>query len=366
MRLFAHDSTSDVLHSVAARSLADDAGAKPYILRALTDLFVMRPVHTRDEIHQFEEIAHRLLNEASRSEVDHAAEALCHHPDAPAEVLDRLASRGALKLLAECRRLSTQVLQNAASLGPTTAAVAVARRGDLDAATIALLAARPEIDVLRALVANDMAPLTTERLPALAERARGDAELAGALVARLPHRPETLPLFLAASPRSRKVMIARAVESAGAEHPAAQALEHRNMNALRRIEAIVAENAKADFIGAFAEACHCGPAQARAIVEDATGEALALALRAIGCDLALAGAALDMLGRGAEKHLLARLMQDTPMNAARRILEAIVTRAPRARHVTMLDQTARDSAGRAMPNDARTAPHRSADSRLQA
>ena len=91
MRPFAQDPTSDDLHHLAARGLSEAGGPRPLLLRVLTDLFVMRPIHSYEESRQFAEIAHRLMADATQAECDHTASVLCHHPAAPPDLLDRIA-----------------------------------------------------------------------------------------------------------------------------------------------------------------------------------------------------------------------------------------------------------------------------------
>jgi uncharacterized protein (DUF2336 family) len=361
MRLFAKDLpssalTSDALHHLAAHGLSDARGGKPLLLRVLTDLFVMRATHTSEETRQFAEIARRLVSNATQDECDHAARVLCHHEAAPPDVLDLLAMRGgvgALKLIAECRALSTAILHDAAATGDAAVAVALAQRPDLNSSMIAELAARDDIDVLRTLAHNEAAPLSAPILQGLVARARKDSELAQALVARLPHRPETLALFMTADARQRALMIARARESAGEVEPPSYALEHGAETALRRIEAIALEGAQDDFAAALADACHCDIEQARAIVADTGGEPLAVTLRALGLRpeivtrifLFVDPQISHSYGRVSALACLATALSQ---DVAKRILDAMTGRVvTSARHATLHDQTARLSSARA-------------------
>ena len=325
MRLFAQDPTSEDLHQLAARGMSEAGGPKPLLLRVLTDLFVMRPVHTREESRQFAEIAHRLIADATAAECDHAAHVLCRHPAAPPDLLDRLAQRGgagALELFGRCRALSTPILQEAAAFGDAAVAKALAGRDDLDANMIAALAAR------------------------------ADADLAQALAARLPHRAETLALFLMADAPQRHAMIARARESAGETSALSTALEHGADTALRRLEATAVEGAQEEFAAALAEACRCDLSLACALIADPGGEPLTIALRALGLRPELA-TRLVLLSDPHLSHAqgrasaLARLASGLSQDVAKRILDAIAGRvAPTLRHATLHDQTARLSSAR--------------------
>jgi uncharacterized protein (DUF2336 family) len=260
---------------------------------------------------------------------------------------------GALKLIAECRALSTAILHDAAATGDAAVAVALAQRPDLNSSMIAELAARDDIDVLRTLAHNEAAPLSAPILQGLVARARKDSELAQALVARLPHRPETLALFMTADARQRALMIARARESAGEVEPPSYALEHGAETALRRIEAIALEGAQDDFAAALADACHCDIEQARAIVADTGGEPLAVTLRALGLRpeivtrifLFVDPQISHSYGRVSALACLATALSQ---DVAKRILDAMTGRVvTSARHATLHDQTARLSSARA-------------------
>ena len=289
MRLFAQDLTTDTLQHIAARGLSEAGGPKPLLLRVLVDLFVRRPSHSDDEIQHFAEIAHSILPCATRAEIDHAAERLCMHPAAPGELVDLLASRGgegALLLLAKCRRLSTSVLQNAAVAGPPEAACAVAGRDDLDAATIDLLAARPESAISLALVENKCAPLPAPLLTQLVNRARHDTPLARALCRRMPHRAETLGLFLQASRSDRLLMMTAARMRADEENGLLQEPEHDEQTNLGKLVTASAST-PASFADLLAQALGCAPDMAERITQDRGGEPLLVVLRALGADAAL-------------------------------------------------------------------------------
>jgi uncharacterized protein (DUF2336 family) len=355
MRLFAPNPTSDALHRLAARGLSEAAGDKPLLLRVLTDLFVMRPTHSADEIRQFAEIALRLLPEATAAECEHAATALCDHLSAPTGLMDRLAQRfgdGALQLYARCRALSTNVLEYAAAAGDEAVGVALAGRSDLGPGLISMLASREEIAVLRALARNSAAPLAGSALTTLIARARSDFELAFELIARAPHRPETLALFMHADNRRRAMMIARTRENAGETEPLSQALEHGAETTLRRLEAIALEGARDEFAEALATACRCSEDLARAIVADLGGEPLTIALRSLGLRaetvtrifLSVDPQVAHVQGRVSA---LARLAESLSQDVAKRIFDAMSGRQPTTtRHVTLHDQTARLSTAR--------------------
>lgn len=287
MRLFAQDLTTDTLQHIAARGLSEAGGPKPLLLRVLVDLFVTRPSHHDDEIQHFAEIAHSILPSATRPEVDHAAMRLCTHPAAPGELVDLLAAsggEGAVLLFEKCRRLSTPVLHKGAASGQLPAALAIAGRPDLDTATIDLLVARPEREIALALAANELAPLATDVLAILAERARDNLDLARHLTHRLPHRGECLGLFHLAMRTDRLLMLASARARLGEENGSSQALEHGAETALRKLEAAAQDHAQA-FVAELSATLSYPPDMAAKWAEDKSGELLVVALRALGADL---------------------------------------------------------------------------------
>jgi len=298
MRLFAQDLTTDTLQHIAARGLSEAGGPKPLLLRVLVDLFVRRPSHSEDEIQHFAEIAHTILPSATRAEIDHAAMRLCTHPAAPGELLDLLATRaneGAVLLFEKCRRLSTTVLQNAAASAPLAAARAIATRDDLDPATIDFLVARPEREIWVALIENEYAPLGAEILSAMVARAQSDAQLAQAICRRLPHRAEVLGLFLHATRTDRLLMIASARSRMGQSDTQATALD---ANVAAKLETAARTSAKA-FAECLAQSLHLSEELAHSIAQDQGGEALIIALRALGLDAdTIASLSRDDLSEG--------------------------------------------------------------------
>ena len=284
MRLFAQDLTTDTLQHIAARGLSEAGGPKPLLLRVLVDLFVRRPSHSDDEIQHFAEIAYTVLPGATADEIDHAATRLARHPAAPGELLDLLATRareGARDLLAQSRRLSTPVLHAAAAQGCANSALALASRDDLDGPTIDLLMARPEPELHLRLVQNPSAPFGTH-IPALVAQAQFFPPLAQALCARLPHRAECWPLFLEAPRRERLIMLGAVRQHLGIQDStAAQTLETLSQTALRRLDAAAQDTMDA-FIETLADVLPCAQDLAQRITQDAGGEPLTLALRALG------------------------------------------------------------------------------------
>ncbi|MDB5649448.1 MAG: hypothetical protein JWL62_968 [Hyphomicrobiales bacterium] len=357
MRPFAHDFMSDALQKLAAGGLNEDGATRPVLLRVLTDLFVMRPMHTQDELRQFLEIAMRVVGDAGDAEIEHVARQLCDHQDAPVALIDRLIERGgpgALLLLARCRHVSTLAIDTAALLGTREAAMAIAQRSDLDPALVKTLAMRGESEVLHVLAANETAPIGSDALKVMVEQGRTDHDLAALLCARMPHHAEVASLFLQATSKQRAVMIAQAKRAAGEENIKVDWAEPARTADARRIEAAALERDNAAFIAALTDACQCEEATMRAIVADRGGEPLAIALRAVGLSATIATriflfADENISHSFGKVSMLTRLAATISQEVAEQILRAMVgspSRQMRGQHVPVLDQTARPLAGR--------------------
>jgi len=81
-------SSSDVLTELDDRPGADMTAR---LLLALTALYVQRPTHTAEEQQQYIELALRLIDKVEAATQAAVARILQQHPDAPAEVVERLA-----------------------------------------------------------------------------------------------------------------------------------------------------------------------------------------------------------------------------------------------------------------------------------
>ncbi|MBE7220836.1 MAG: DUF2336 domain-containing protein, partial [Caulobacteraceae bacterium] len=202
-----------------------DVNIRPVLLRVLVDLFVSRPSHSDDALVQFEEMASRLLDEADGAARLLAAEKLAAHSQAPSALLKKLlADRDATADVILARAtLDPHTLQSAAALGTTAMAAAVARRPDLDAATVRALAERPEPEVVAALADNPEAPIDIGLQRYLVRRARDNALLAARLLKRGGDPLELAALFLTAD-RDGRAAILMALRRQELGRPAAEPL----------------------------------------------------------------------------------------------------------------------------------------------
>jgi hypothetical protein len=96
----ANSHNSDILTGLADRP-GPDMTAR--LLLALTALYVERPAHTPQEQQQYAELALRLIGKVDDATRAAAAGILRRHPDAPAEILERLGNRPAPSRADEAR-----------------------------------------------------------------------------------------------------------------------------------------------------------------------------------------------------------------------------------------------------------------------
>jgi uncharacterized protein (DUF2336 family) len=317
-------------HGRSERQQADAA-----VLRAIVDQFVARPLHRQTDLDQFERLACGLVELVDAEAVADCACDLCRHPETPQGVVAALLEKGgrAARIVMELAPgLHPGLVRVTAEQGPAELATALARRAALDRKIVAILASRGESEVLCALAANRGAHLDQAARRALAHRGRDDLTLARILLDRNDLSLDAEPLFLAADARERRAIVleasARALAAGGPEsiaRPPAQIVARIGECALTR-----------DFEGladSLAEGLDCRKARARALLVDAGGEALALALLALGVD---EDAAIRIF-LGAERaapdvvrvRALVALMRSTPPRAAQRLVAAM-TGAARA------------------------------------
>jgi uncharacterized protein (DUF2336 family) len=165
-------------------------------------------------------------------------------------------------------------------------AIAVAKRKNLDPHIVKALASNDDVLVLVALASNESARLEGPSLFDLLRRARrlaeqeGDRRLADALLERGRIGPEHAALFLCAQP-NRRIEILLAVQRSQLGRSSGSSPPMRSTS-LDDLELAAVARQPERFVSLLAEALDCSQEFARAIVHDATGEPLAVALTALG------------------------------------------------------------------------------------
>ena len=202
----------------------------------------------------------------------------------------------------------------------------------LDRDDIAATLRRGDLDAVIALAGDASARLRTEQIEALVARARtlaeaGDVRLARALLARGPVRLEHAPLFLEADAEQRLSLLL-AVQRAELG---------RNGAAPRTLDPALAEplefaaiaGKRTEFAEALAGALGVSPAVAARLAADPGGEALVVALAALGAPRDLGVRVLtardlsESAGAFPRLHALARLAGQLSVPAARRLISAL-------------------------------------------
>jgi uncharacterized protein (DUF2336 family) len=267
----------------------DDDDMKPVMMRALTDLFTSRPHHTAEEIAQFEEFGARLLDKVDAGTLAIVARKLAPYPLTPQPIIENLLERGgsaAATTLELAPQIERRRLIAAVAQGCVDSAVAVARRADIDDEIVTALCERPDIESLRALAENvavTLAPTETRRLLA---RARDDAALARAMLRRnIPGR-DAAPLFLHAD-KAMRAEILRCARAAGLGAIGCVGDESLSPT-LAEIERYARDQDWSRFAFRLAMALALRIEDVRRVMGDASGEALAVALAAIGAPPSMA------------------------------------------------------------------------------
>lgn len=342
-----------------------DVNIRPVLLRVLVDLFISRPSHSSDALVQFEEMASRLLDEADGAARLLAAEKLAAHRQTPAALLKKLlADRDAVAdVILSRATLDPHTLQSAAALGTTARAAAVARRSDLDAATVRALAERPEPEVVTALADNTEAPIDIGLQRYLVRRGRDNAVLAARLLKRGGDPLELAALFLTAD-RDGRAAILMALRRQELGRPAAEPLPTAD-TARRQIERVALLPGQDGLDLVLCAALGLPAPVVERILDDVGGEPLAVALAALGVSSELA-ARVFILGNPAIGRSyplvrsLAGLVETLPVGAARRILaslggDTLPSRRPAASEAAAGSERGR-SAGAAHRAEPRPAP----------
>jgi uncharacterized protein (DUF2336 family) len=307
------------------------------LLGAVVDQFVGRPAHPVGDVRQFEQLALGLIDIVDCDAAARILRPLALHPEAPQSIFDRLLAKGgacAALALQFSPTLARTALMAAARGAEPALACAAARRCDLGRDIVEALLQRGEAGTLRALAANSTLRLDMAARRVLAEAARDDLALARLLLDRDDFGGEADGLFLAATRPERAEIILNAcrrallsgrIESAVAEPALAT-----------QLDAAARRGDRAGMAGILAAALACREDRADALLADARGEPMALALAALGVDadaaarifLNAAWAFADGTGRARPMSALVRAV---PQRAALEIVAAITGAAPEAR-----------------------------------
>jgi len=285
---------------------SDDRRRDESLLETIVAQFVAREAHPAPDIRQFEELALGLIDRVEAAAALRLTTPLCGHPDTPPGILSRR------RELAGGRGKS-EPETNASEPPPWRDAVA------------SRLSAR-DLSILRERAADLTVKFDPAACAALVRAARDDRALARILLDRDDLDIDPAPLFLAATRLERLAIVLEACRAAvvggcGAAIPA-------DPSFVARFERAAINRDRAAMAAMVADALECNPVRARDIVDDRSGEALALLLVTLGFDVA-SGARIFLCSDRAISHNAQRvqklmaLMRATPQAAAAAVVAAI-------------------------------------------
>jgi uncharacterized protein (DUF2336 family) len=277
--------TPPELQGLLAIAREEGLDMKPVLLRVLTDLYVSAPVHSPEEVAQFREIAGTMIAGTDTDTALIVACKLCDYPNTPVEVGEALLARqddASRIVLADAPWLPRRHAIDTAAGPDRILAAAVAARADLDPELARLLLNRddPLIDVT--LAANTAAAFPRDVIDELLARSREEGALAAALLSRTDLAgADRAVRYLDADKAGRRAIIEEAERHA--------ALTGRHLPNKAAPDDVIVPLEKAAMAGdqqAFrailALALGVTPQKADRLLTDRSGEALALALVALG------------------------------------------------------------------------------------
>ncbi len=333
-----------------AAAEADGIDARMVLARVLTDLFVGRILHTRDELVQFEALVEPLIRIVDTRTAVAVADKLARHAETPRGVIEALLARedeASFAVLREAAMLDQRTLDILAERGSGRVAAAIASRDAIAEATARILVYRDEVPTDFALAQKPRRDLPADVLSLLCARARGNVELAKLMLARssLAFR-ERCALFLEAEPQERAAIAAEAARRGFLTRGRPSPFARRD-----RDEAVLAlaGQGKEKLAEALVGWLSLSFDDARGIVDDPTGEALVLALRACGARPEPIATLLLRRGlhlsRSVERIFsLERLARETSVAAAAMIVEAFAQIKPRPPRYLAGQRPAREAA----------------------
>jgi uncharacterized protein (DUF2336 family) len=298
------------------------------VLRVATDLFCQAPTHAPADIARYTDLALALLDQVDAATRNAVAEKLSRLPDAPEKVLRRLLDDADISVSSTVLEHSSALkLENLtgflAQCGAGEAA-AVARRTDIDAETVRMLAGHASILVAEALLENRALSFDANAAHLLVARAAGEPSLLklifdhpglhpAELAPLYPKAPENVRFNIRAAlaERTPRLFPPVAFESIAALSDAVTTLERDRIAA------------------ALAKALNLDPAGALRLLKDPTGEVFAMALGATGIKRAPAINLLLILAPESVRLSVERLFaaadvhEATPRHVAREIVAAV-------------------------------------------
>lgn len=267
------------LSGLARLACTGAAEARPALLRVQTRLFLDAAPHSHEDVETFATLACGLIPLVDPDTRAVVARALAPHPAAPRAVLEALLHSGgaaAAAVVAAMPALPQEWRESVLASGEPSLLVALATRPDLPAAVVRELAARADDAVMLALARNSALAVPDDVLRDLVVRARRNAPLAEALLARsdLP-AIDAAALLPLAPPARRKEILARL---AGQARVAPRRTRPAGSAVARALLDHAARRDKLGFGVLIAKAIGLDADVAARVLTDPSGELLALSL----------------------------------------------------------------------------------------
>jgi uncharacterized protein (DUF2336 family) len=308
--------------------LSDEEGHDPRstLLRVVTDMFVESPSGlTLSDLERYADLALPLLDVADTPTRLSVAARLCAFADTPARVMERLLLDSDPQVVDEVIRRSCQISrQELLSLclqGRDRHVVAVARRHDLDAAMVRVMAQHENMDVVSTLLGNNNAPLDSDVTRLLVSRAASHPVLAELLLRRTDVPCLWLAALYAQGDNNARARLRDKVgeESGQPELPIP-------VNSFEALHKAAVKRDKEGLSLALARMLRLDPAGMEAIFNEKSGELLAMALVAAGCEPSsiadvMRFAAIRNDDQSIEKAM--EIAMGTSRKSARRIVSAV-------------------------------------------
>ena len=357
---FLRDLTLQDFPFLTSLALSESAGDRRIWLRVASDHFVAAEPDDPQAVEAFAEMMASQLEAADPATRVDIARKLAPCARAPLRLLVKLQALGpeiSDFVLEHAVAYSELELKQAIARGAREA-IAVAKRNPLSPALANLLTFHDDPDVLVALAHNAFAELEMAAMLQLLRRARsraeerGDLRLAEALLERRPVRADYALLFLFARPDQRVEILLAAQRMQLGRPPGSP--PSPSSAVLDELELTAVSRQPARFVATLAEALDCDPGLAQRIVEDVSGEPLAVALAALGASNEVLVRVLTSNDLAAGEsygriRTLARLNNALDRHAATMIVAAMRDGAVMARrHQTLTDGRAPAEPSRAV------------------
>jgi hypothetical protein len=324
--------TPPELHGLLAIAREEGLDMKPVLLRVLTDLYVAAPHHSQDEVIQFREIAGQMIphvDEPTALVVACKLASYVHTPPALAETLVARGDDAARITLGDAVWLPRSLMLEHAAHSDRLLAAAVAARGDLDGALMRLLLSRNEAVIDVTLAGNTSLQLPHDVKDELLARGREENAVALALLARSDLTgADKAVLFPAADRDTRLQIIEDAVRLA---HLSGRTRHQRHApeDFITALESAAINGSDSAFRAVLALGLGCAVEKLGPVLDDRSGETLAVVLAAVGVDDEFAARIFmfrdPLIGHSTQRVFsLIEMMRRLPWAAAERITAAML------------------------------------------